>query len=100
MTTPKYPVLCMHQGCRAAAHYKIASVWSDGTTQELKTYGLACDTHLAQLFRAGCTRQMRCRLTESETLSRPQVFRIQSGLRDRELVRDAELEEKLLNLPR
>jgi hypothetical protein len=95
MNACRYPVLCTTEGCRAEARYKIAAIWNDGTIQELKTYGLTCEEHLEGQFRRGRDKQRSCRLAEGETLSPPQIFRIEAGRRDRELVRVADLEAKL-----
>jgi hypothetical protein len=80
------------QGCQEPAAYKIAAEWSDGTTKELKTYGLACENHLQFLFRQSRDRQRGYRLGEGETLSATAIFRIEHGRRDRELVRMPDLE--------
>ncbi len=34
---------CSAPACDRPAVYKIAAEWSDGTSRELKNYGLACD---------------------------------------------------------
>jgi hypothetical protein len=95
MNAPSYLVLCTTEGCTAPAQYKIAAVWNDGTTEELKTYGLCCDAHLEAQFRRSREKQKSCRLAEGETLGQPQVFRIESGRRDRELVSLPEIEKRL-----
>jgi hypothetical protein len=87
-----YVVRCTAQGCHEPATYKIAAEWSDGTTKELKTYGLACESHLQLLFRRSRDRQRGYRLAEGESLGAPAVFRIEQGRRDRELVRMPDLE--------
>jgi hypothetical protein len=89
-----YLILCTSEGCQAPAQYKIAAVWNDGTTQELKTYALSCECHLEVQLRHSRDKQRTCRLADGETLSAPQIFRIESGRRDRELVRMPELETK------
>jgi hypothetical protein len=89
-----YEVLCGEEGCEQSAQFKIAAEWSDGSTRELKTYGLACEKHLESQFRRGLQKQRACRLSEGETLSAPEIFHIESGRRDRDLVRMPELELK------
>ncbi len=41
-------LLARPPGCRAPAVYKIAATWSDGSSRELKNYGLACEGHRDQ----------------------------------------------------
>jgi hypothetical protein len=92
MPMPPYPVLCYGPGCTAPAMYKIAARWSDGTTAELKTYGLACPDCLpAQLARA-VERRAACRLAPGETLDAPGVYELARGGRDRALARRPDLE--------
>ncbi len=94
MKAHSYTVVCGAEGCGQPAQYKIASHWSDGATGELKTYGLACETHVESLYRRAQEKRARCRLAEGEVLSPPGVFRLEPGRRDRELQRAAELESK------
>jgi hypothetical protein len=89
---PPYPVMCYAKGCPREAVYKIAAGWSDGVTSELKTYCLACETCLPELYRAARVKKSACRLAAGETLLHPQVFEMTRGRRDRELVRRCELE--------
>jgi hypothetical protein len=74
------------------AVYKIAARWSDGSTEELKTYALCCEKCLADWHRRSCAKQAACRLARGETLERPGVYRLEGGRRDRELQRLRELE--------
>ena len=63
-----YAPKCSDSGCGHTAAYKIGTVWSDGTSRELKNYGLACESRRdAQLERA---RQHRdgLRLAEGESV--------------------------------
>jgi hypothetical protein len=90
-----YPILCTRLGCSQQAVYKIAAEWSDGTVWELKTYGLACEEHLRELFARASRNQAVCRLAPGESLSEPHIYRLERGKRDRELLREAELEEQL-----
>jgi hypothetical protein len=86
--------LCCYR-CGAPAIYKIAARWSDGITQELKTYGLACANCLAESLSSSRQRRAACRLAAGETLEAPGVYELARGRRDRELVRRTELEEHL-----
>jgi hypothetical protein len=90
---PPYLVCCYR--CGEPARYKIAAAWSDGVTRELKTYGLACETCLAEWFRRSRERHAACRLAPGETLEKPGIYEVARGNRDRELTRRTELEERL-----
>jgi hypothetical protein len=82
-----YQPMCSAPHCGQAAIYKVAAPWSNGTSHELKNYGLACDAHrnsqlaLAQLHRQGLT------LAEGETVGTVGLYRLAAGHRDAELVR-------------
>ena len=41
----RYRPGCSAPACDRPAIYKIAATWSDGTSRELKNYGLACEAH-------------------------------------------------------
>jgi hypothetical protein len=95
MPMPPYPVLCYRQGCGRPAVYKIAARWSDGITQELKTYALSCPECLAGWFRHSRQRQAACRKAPGETLEAPGIYELHRGRRDQQLVRRDDLEEQL-----
>jgi hypothetical protein len=92
MPMPAYPVLCYRQGCTNLAAYKIAAAWSDGVTQELKTYALCCADCLKDLYHLSCRKQAACRLALGEKLERPGIFEMVRGKRDQQLVRLVDLE--------
>jgi hypothetical protein len=92
MPMPAYPVLCYRPGCGRPAAYKVAARWSDGVTQELKTYALSCPDCLAEWLARGRARQAACRLAAGETLEPPGVYELAHGRRDRELTRRQDLE--------
>src|SRR5262245_16195569 len=91
-----YPVLCYRPGCGRPAVYKIAASWSDGVTQELKTYALSCVECLAEQFGRSREKQAACRLTAGETLKAPGIYELHRGQRDAQLVRRGDLEEQLI----
>ena len=95
MPMPPYPVRCYTRGCSELAVYKIAARWSDGITQELKTYALACPACLAEAFRHSRAKQAACRLAPGETLEAPGIYELARGRRDLELVRRTDLEQQL-----
>ncbi|MBY0514942.1 MAG: hypothetical protein K2P78_13635 [Gemmataceae bacterium] len=92
MPMPPYPVLCHAPGCTRAAAYKVAARWSDGVTDELKTYFLACGGCLPDLIARARVKRAACRLAPGETLEGPGVYELTRGGRDRELRRREELE--------
>jgi hypothetical protein len=92
---PPYPLICFRAGCDRPAIYKIAARWSDGVTQELKTYALSCQGCLADLYAGSVKRQSQCRLSGNETLERPGIYQLVRGQRDRQLQRLRELEDQL-----
>ena len=78
------------------AKYKIAAHWSDGVTEELKTYALCCAECLPEAYRLSCEKQKACRTTKGETLEAPGIYQLQHGQRDQVLQRLTELEERVL----
>ena len=88
-----YPIYCYQPGCTRLAAYKIAGRWSDGVTEELKTYALSCPDCLADWLAHGRARQAACRLAAGETLEPPGVYELARGRRDRQLTRRQDLEE-------
>jgi hypothetical protein len=73
--------------------FKIAARWSDGVTQELKTYALTCANCLADLFRQSRSKQANCRLAPGESLEPPGIFELARGTRDVHLRRREDLEQ-------
>jgi hypothetical protein len=94
---PSYPLRCYSSGCEELAAYKIAARWSDGVTQELKTYALTCSACLAEWFRRSRAKQAACRLAPGETLQSPGIYELARGSRDSQLVRRDDLEQQLLS---
>jgi hypothetical protein len=90
-----YPVHCYGPGCCALAVYKVAARWSDGSTQELKTYFLACPDCLKSLFRTARMKRQACRLAPGETLDEPGIYELKHGERDQSLIRREDLEQQL-----
>ena len=89
---PPYVVRCTDRDCGRPAAYKIAARWSDGVTDELKTYSLACPGCVAKLFALAKRKQAACRRAAGETLEPPGVYELTAGSRDKQLVRRKELE--------
>ena len=92
MAMQPYPLWCHEPGCGQPAAFKIASHWSDGVTQELKTYALSCPGCMAGHLRQGQQKQSACRLAPGETLEAPGIFELARGSRDVRLCRRTDLE--------
>ena len=99
MPIHSYPVYCYQPGCGKPALYKIAARWSDGATQELKTYGLTCAECLPAWYQRSLARRAACRLTAGETLELPGIFELARGNRDRQLSHREDLEKQLRDKP-
>ena len=96
---PPYPIYCSQPGCNNVARYKIAARWSDGATQELKTYALTCDNCLPDAFQRSCEKQAACRLAPGEILEAPGIYTLERGRRDTEICRLVDLEKQASRAP-
>jgi hypothetical protein len=92
---PPYPLYCYTRDCGNLAVYKIAARWSDGFTQELKTYGLTCADCLKDWFQRSRAKHAACRLASGESLAEPGIYSLERGTRDVGLQRLTELERDL-----
>src|SRR5687768_13239041 len=90
-----YPIRCTGKGCARPAEYKIAARWTDGITEELKTYGLTCADHLAEVYRQSLNRQRSYQFAPGELLDPPGIYRCEPGRRDDQLQRLADLETQI-----
>ena len=80
-----YRPKCSQPSCNQPALFKVGAVWSDGTSRELKNYGLTCETHRqSQLERARHNRD-GLRPAEGETVGPVALFVLEPGRRDTEL---------------
>jgi hypothetical protein len=76
---------CSEPKCDRPAEFKVGAVWSDGTSRELKNYGLACEDHRhSQLERARKHRD-GLRLADGESVGPVALFVLEAGRRDTEL---------------
>lgn len=91
-----YPVRCYGEGCKNLAEYKIAARWSHGASSELKTYALACEACLPQLFASSRARQKLARTLPGELGEEPGIYIPIGGWGDREMVWAIEREADLL----
>lgn len=84
--------MCYAPNCPQLAAFKIAARWSDGVTDELKTYYLACADCRPRLFQMARAKRDACRLAPGETLEPPGVYELNRGERDKSLLRRNDLE--------
>jgi hypothetical protein len=92
-----YPVRCYGAGCTELARYKVAAQWSHGLSSELKTYGLACEACLPVIYKSSVERQKKVKTLPGELGEAPGIYRLVGTWNDRELVRDSEREQAILN---
>ena len=83
-------VTCGTPGCGGPAEYKVAANWSAGRFSELKTYGLACESHRAQTYKDALRRRKIHPPSAEESQGEIAVFRFEKGKSDRELEESAE----------
>jgi hypothetical protein len=89
-TTFRYQPACSAPGCAQTALYKVAAPWSDGTSHELKNYGLACTEHRDALQDRARRNRQGLTLAEGETVGPVGLYRLEAGKRDVELPRLAD----------
>jgi hypothetical protein len=74
------------------ACYKIAARWSDGATDELKTYGFACEQCVRHVLGVARRRQSRVQLAPEEVTPLAEVYDLQTVRQNREAARRPEIE--------
>lgn len=79
-TTP-----CSTRGCGNLAEYKIAATWSAGRFSELKTYGLACESHKSQNYQDALRRRKIHPPSDEEKQGEIGVYKYVKGQPDRSL---------------
>ena len=85
-----YQPLCTFPGCGRPAEFKVAAPWSDGTSHELKNYGLACAQHQAEQLSRARSHREGLTLAEGESIGPVALYQLRPGVRDRELTRVAD----------
>jgi hypothetical protein len=86
-----YRPSCSALHCERPAVYKLAATWSDGSSRELKNYGLACEAHRDSQLELARRHHQRLRLCEDETVGPVEVFILRAGCRDAELIPCSEI---------
>ncbi|NBR05343.1 MAG: hypothetical protein EBT92_06190 [Planctomycetes bacterium] len=97
MPMKPYKVFCYQPSCKNLANYKIASRWSDGGVEELKTYALACEKCLSEAFSQSFVKHKSCRTISGEILEPPMIFELQKGRHSNQLVRRTDLEASCIS---
>jgi hypothetical protein len=83
----QYKPCCSASNCNNPAVYKIAAAWSNGTSRELKNYGLACAEHRDSQLALAKTHRQGLRLAEGESVGQVGLYHLIEGKRDAELPR-------------
>jgi hypothetical protein len=86
-TTFHYSPTCSAPECGKPASYKIGAPWSNGTSRELKNYGLACEEHRDSQLAQAQQHRKDLRLAEGETVGQVGLYQLVPGKRDTELPR-------------
>jgi hypothetical protein len=84
-STFHYRPRCSAKNCEQPATFKVAAVWSDGTSRELKNYGLACEAHRQSQFDRAKQHRDGLRLADGETVGPVTLYKLEPGRRDTEL---------------
>ncbi|HEV3166074.1 MAG TPA: hypothetical protein VGZ22_18750 [Isosphaeraceae bacterium] len=80
-----YRPKCSVAACNQPVRFKVAALWSYGSTRELKNYGLACETHRdAQLARAH-SKYQGVHLADGEAVGPVTLYEYVAGHRDAQL---------------
>lgn len=82
-----YQPSCSAPGCPRPAVFKIAAQWSDGTSSELKSYGLACESHRQERLAEAQRRARLARRSEDEVVGPIEVYHLDPVRRDADLQR-------------
>jgi hypothetical protein len=82
----RYRPSCSAGHCDQPAVYKIAATWSDGSSRELKNYGLTCEAHRVCRLEAARRHHQGLRLSDLETVGPVEVYVLRFGCRDAELI--------------
>jgi hypothetical protein len=83
----QYQPTCSASNCTNPAVYKVAAPWSNGTSRELKNYGLACEAHRDSQLALAQMHRKDLKLAEGETVGQVGLYQVVPGRRDAELPR-------------
>lgn len=85
----QYQPRCSTPDCGQPAVYKVAAPWSNGTSRELKNYGLACEAHREAQLALAQQHRLGLKVAEGETVGDVGLYQLAPGKRDAELPRIA-----------
>ena len=91
----RYRPLCSAPGCNKPAFYKIAATWSDGTSRELKNYGLACADHRDSQLNVARSRVRPVNRSDAETVGPVELYILRTGCRDVDLTKLGDEEQEI-----
>ena len=97
MPMKPYKIICQQLNCGNCANFKIASRWSDGGVEDLKTYALVCEDCLRDAFRTSNFKHKKCRTIAGEVLVPPMIFELQTGVHSGQLVRRIDIENSMVS---
>jgi hypothetical protein len=80
-----YSPKCSAPGCLAPAIYKVGAVWSDGSSKELKNYGLACEAHRHAQVKRALEHHDGLKLADGEKVGPVSLYVLEAGRRDTQL---------------
>jgi hypothetical protein len=83
----QYKPTCAASNCGKPAVYKVAAPWSNGTSRELKNYGLACEEHRDSQLALALAHRKDLKLAEGESVGQVGLYQLLEGKRDMELPR-------------
>ncbi len=83
----RYSQTCSSPGCEQPATYKVAAPWSHGRSHELKTYGLACESHRDSLLTQAKLHRQGLSTAEGEVVGSVGLYPMAAGRRDAQLTR-------------
>jgi len=69
---------CSVAGCERPATFRGAAPWSNGTSRELKNYGLTCDDHRDDQLRRAGDRRRALAPAEGETIGMVGLYRLRT----------------------
>ena len=85
-----YRPRCSEPNCNHEASFKVGAVWTDGTSRELKNYGLTCEEHRGSQLERARMHRSGLRLADGESVGEVALFTLEPGRRDTELSRAQE----------
>lgn len=88
-------VCCSTRECGKPAEYKVASPWSYGRFEELKSYGLACSEHFGDVYREAQKRRKLHAPSADEMVGEISIYRFEKGKHGKELEKMGGLTDKL-----